>query len=90
MDVHGYEILSNVRKYLPNRESHDGQGAMDVYLVRVDGKESPVTYLLNLTPEEEEVYEWVRQHTYRYEQEYLPEDYVTKCLSSITDGKEQE
>lgn len=91
MDAHGYEILSNVRKHFPKIESiMMDKAAMDVHPVRVDGKESPVTHLLNLTPEEEEVYEWVRQHTYRYEQEYLPEDYVTKCLSSITDEKEQE
>ena len=86
IDAQGYEILSNIRTFFPNiRSVLMNDEALRMNPTKVEGTQSDVTKLLNLTDEEMKVYEYVKQNVLRYEQEQLPETYVLQILKEIDD-----
>lgn len=78
MDVHGFLILSQVRGYFPQTRSlMMDQQTLDAFSSMVVPNEvihSPKP--MHLTPEESQMYQYLKDHAYRLEQEKINHAYV--------------
>ena len=84
LDAQGYEILSNARKYFPQIQSvMMDRETMEIHPVRVKGVASRIETNLQLTVEENEIYQLVKQENWRFEQELLPPDYITAKILGL-------
>ena len=84
IDAQGYEILSNFRLHFPSTQSiMMDKEAMENHPVRVEGVASQVETTLQLTPEENEVYQLVKRENWRFEQELLPYDFIRQKLMHV-------
>ncbi|WP_444403521.1 Wadjet anti-phage system protein JetD domain-containing protein [Prevotella sp.] len=86
LDAQGFEILSQFRSYftqvkslLMNKETFDKYFENDL------GTPSKINVKLNLTTEEEELYQYIKENNYRLEQEKIPQSYVVEQLKCLLD-----
>lgn len=83
LDAQGFEILSQFRSYFPHVKSLlMDRMTFDKYFENDHGTPSRVDMQLNLTPEEEELYQYLKSNNYRLEQEKIPQDYVVEHISN--------
>ncbi|MEX0773497.1 MAG: Wadjet anti-phage system protein JetD domain-containing protein [Balneolales bacterium] len=84
LDAHGFQILSQVRKYFP----HTVSMLMDVdtferFNENSIGKPSKVKVLPNLSEAEHELYKRIQKDNLRLEQEKIPNDYVVEYIEKL-------
>lgn len=86
LDAQGFEILSQFRSYftqvkslLMNKETFDKYFENDL------GTPCKINVKLNLTTEEEELYQYIKENNYRLEQEKIPQSYVVEQLKCLLD-----
>ena len=88
LDVHGFYILSELRKHMPHTQS---------ILMDIQTLEYYITYavpdihsltpesLPNLHPEEQQVYQYIRHNAIRLEQERIPQSRVLEVSKHLLD-----
>jgi hypothetical protein len=77
IDVHGFEMLSRIRKHFDHTKSVlMDKTTFDKYFENDSGKPTTDTTTLNLTDDEIELYNLIKTHNWRLEQEKIPFDYV--------------
>jgi len=83
IDVQGFEILSQFRTYFPQTKSvlMDKQ-AFDKFFENDNGTATNISTKLNLTDEEQELYEILKSNNWRLEQEKIPLEYVNKYFDN--------
>lgn len=83
IDVQGFEILSQFRTYFPQTKSvlMDKQ-AFDKFFENDNGTPTNISTRLNLTNEEQELYELLKTNNWRLEQEKIPLEYVNKYFDN--------
>jgi hypothetical protein len=79
IDVQGFEILSQFRTYFPQTSSilMDNQ-TFDKFFEEDNGTPTKISTKLNLTEEEQTLYDILKTNNWRLEQEKIPLDYVNK------------
>ncbi len=84
IDVHGFEILSQLRGYFIHTQSimMDSQ-TFDTFFEGDKGTLSKVAVELNLGKEEQVIYNRVKKYNYRLEQEKIPLEYVKDFFEKI-------
>lgn len=85
MDVHGFQILSQVRTYFPevaslmmNKETFDSFNRM-----KVENKVPYPPTLTNLTSDEKELYDYLRDNSLRLEQEKITYRYELEQIDKL-------
>lgn len=83
IDVQGFEILSKFRAYFPQTKSvlMDNQ-TFEKYFEDDYGTPTNISTSLNLTDEEQELYEILNLNNWRLEQEKIPLEYVYKYFET--------
>lgn len=83
IDVQGFEILSQFRTYFPQTKSilMDKQ-TFDRFFENDKGTPTNISTKLNLTDEEQQLYDILKTNNWRLEQEKIPFDYVNECFKS--------
>ncbi|MBX3044262.1 MAG: hypothetical protein KIT33_11825 [Candidatus Kapabacteria bacterium] len=83
IDVQGFEILSQFRTYFPQTRSvlMDKQ-SFDKFFENDNGTPTNISTKLNLTDEEQELYEILKTNNWRLEQEKIPLEYVNKYFDN--------
>lgn len=80
IDVHGFEILSQFRSYFPQTQSVlMDRTTFNTYFEGDKGTPSNVSKPLHLTHEEATLYNHIKSHNLRLEQEKIPQ----KCIENI-------
>lgn len=84
IDIQGFEILSQFRSYFPHSKSvlMDEQ-TFDKFFEDDKGTISNISTKLNLTIEEQELYDKLKKNNWRLEQEKIPFDYVNGYIDSF-------
>lgn len=83
MDVQGFEILSQFRTYFPQTKSvlMDKQSFIK-FFEDDDGTPTNILTKLNLTDEEQQLYDILKTNNWRLEQEKIPLEYVNKYFEN--------
>jgi hypothetical protein len=83
IDVQGFEILSQFRTYFPQTKNvlMDKQ-AFDKFFEDDKGTPTNISTKLNLTDEEQQLYDIVKTNNWRLEQEKIPFDYVNEFFKN--------
>lgn len=88
IDAQGFEILSQFRSYFPHTKSvlMDKQ-TFDKFFENDSGTPTNISTKLNLTNEEQELYDTLKKKNWRLEQEKIPFNYVSSYFEKeyITD-----
>ena len=84
LDVHGFQILSELRSHFSQVESFlmDRETFNRFYEDGI-GAETNVEKVLLLTPEEKEMFDFLRGGNYRLEQEKIPFEYASSKIPII-------
>lgn len=83
IDVHGFEILSRIRKYFNHTKSVlMDKTTFEKYFENDAGKPSTDTTTFNLTENEKELYNLLKTNNWRLEQEKIPFDYVNNYFEN--------
>ncbi len=83
IDVQGFEILSQFRTYFPHTRSVlMDKKAFDTFFEDDNGTPTNISVKLNLSDEEQELYEILKTNNWRFEQEKIPLDYVNKYFDN--------
>ena len=86
LDAQGFEILSQFRSYFAHVKSLlMDKATFDNYFEKEYGTPSKISVKLNLTTEEEELYQYIKVNNYRLEQEKIPQRYVIEQLKYLLD-----
>ncbi len=86
LDAQGFEILSQFRSYFGQVKSLlMDKATFDNYFEKECGTPSKIIVKLNLTTEEEELYQYIKVNNYRLEQEKIPQRYVIEQLKCLLD-----
>lgn len=86
LDAQGFEILSQFRSYFGQVKSLlMDKATFDNYFEKECGIPSKINVKLNLTTEEEELYQYIKVNNYRLEQEKIPKRYVIEQLKCLLD-----
>lgn len=86
LDAQGFEILSQFRSYFAHVKSLlMDKATFDNYFEKECGTPSKISVKLNLTTEEEELYQYIKVNNYRLEQEKIPQRYVIEQLKYLLD-----
>lgn len=86
LDTQGFEILSQFRSYFAHVKSLlMDKATFDNYFEKESGTPSKISVKLNLTTEEEELYQYIKVNNYRLEQEKIPQRYVIEQLKCLLD-----
>lgn len=86
LDAQGFEILSQFRSYFGQVKSLlMDKATFDNYFEKEYGIPSKINVKLNLTTEEEELYQYIKVNNYRLEQEKIPQRYVIEQLKCLLD-----
>lgn len=86
LDAQGFEILSQFRGYFAHVKSMlMDKATFDKYFENDSGTPSKVNVELNLTTEEENLYQYIKANNYRLEQEKIPQRYVIEQLKCQLD-----
>ncbi len=81
IDVQGFEILSQFRGYYPHTKSIlMDKKTFDLFFENDLGTISKITTTLNLTPEEQDLYNILKENNARLEQEKIPFGYVNEVF----------
>ena len=81
IDVQGFEILSQFRSYFPNVESIlMDKNTFDNFFENDEGTLTNISTTLNLTEEEQDLYNLLKINNWRLEQEKIPLEYVIKSI----------
>lgn len=84
LDVHGFEILSQVRKYYPETKSiMMDEKTFEKFFENGKGKKTNVQHLNHLLPSEAILHKRLLANNWRLEQEKIPNDYVKNFLANI-------
>src|SRR5690554_1630697 len=83
IDVQGFEISSQFRTYFPQTRSvlMDKQ-TFDLFFEDDRGTPTNISTKLNLTDEEQQLYDILKTNNWRLEQEKIPLEYVNKCFDN--------
>ena len=82
LDTHGFEILSQFRGYFPHVKSIlMDKDTFNCYFENDTGTASKITVALNLTEEERELYELLKENNWRLEQEKIPQECVNRHIT---------
>jgi hypothetical protein len=83
IDVQGFEILSQFRSYFPQTKSilMDKQ-TFDKFFEDDNGTPTNISTRLNLTDEEQQLYDILKTNNWRLEQEKIPFNYVNKYFDN--------
>ena len=86
LDAQGFEILSQFRSYFGQVKSLlMDKATFNNYFEKECGTPSKINFKLNLTTEEEELYQYIKVNNYRLEQEKIPQRYVIEQLKCLLD-----
>jgi hypothetical protein len=81
IDVQGFEILSQFRSYFPNVESIlMDKNTFDNFFENDEGTLTNISTTLNLTEEEQDLYNLLKINNWRLEQEKIPLEYVIRFI----------
>jgi len=81
IDAHGFQMLSQIRKYYPHTHSFlMDRATFDTFYEGGKGTPSTQTHLDRLTPDEHALYDLLQRENLRLEQEHIPHGYVVGCL----------
>ena len=81
LDAHGFQILSEIRAHFNHVESFlMDKATFDKFYEGDKGKETNVEKYLYLTPEETEMFEYLKDNNLRLEQEKIPFEYASKRI----------
>jgi hypothetical protein len=81
LDAQGFEILSQFRGYFPHTKSIlMDKSTFDKFSANHTGTRSTITIRLNLTDEEQELYELLKANNWRLEQEKIPVEYANQLI----------
>lgn len=81
IDVQGFEILSQFRSYFPQTKSIlMDKKSFDKFFEDDNGTPTNISTRLNLTEEEQQLYDILKTNNWRLEQEKIPFNYVNKCF----------
>lgn len=81
LDAHGFQILSEIRTHFPNVKSFlMDRETFDKFFEGDEGKETNVEKELCLTPEENEMFQYLKASNQRLEQEKIPYEYALKRI----------
>ncbi|WP_308268243.1 Wadjet anti-phage system protein JetD domain-containing protein [Prevotella sp.] len=84
LDAQGFEILSQFRSYFAQVKSLlMDKTTFDKYFENDLGTPSKVNVELNLTTEEKNLYQYIKDNNYRLEQEKIPQSYVIEHLKCL-------
>ncbi|MEL6625139.1 MAG: Wadjet anti-phage system protein JetD domain-containing protein [Bacteroidota bacterium] len=84
LDVQGFEILSQVRRYFPHTKSiFMDQKTFDQFFENDPGTPSKISELSNLSPEESQLYVRLKQNNWRLEQEKIPHKYIKAYFQEL-------
>jgi hypothetical protein len=83
IDVQGFEILSQFRSYFPQTKSvlMDKQ-TFEIFFENDKGTQTNISTILNLTKEEQELYDILKINNWRLEQEKITFEYVNEIFQS--------
>ncbi len=82
IDVHGFEILSRIRKYFAHTQSVlMDKVTFEKFFENEQGKPTTDTTMLNLTDKERELYKLLKTNNWRLEQEKISFDYVNQYFN---------
>jgi hypothetical protein len=82
IDVQGFEILSQFRKYFPDTESVlMDKATFDKYFENDFGTPTNITTHLNLNDNEKQLYDILKSNNWRLEQEKIPLKYVNNYFN---------
>jgi hypothetical protein len=85
IDVQGFEILSQFRGYFPHVQSIlMDKATFDRYFENDKGTPGKVSKALNLTDEEQRLYELLKENNWRLEQEKIPAKYTSEYFCALT------
>ncbi|MBF0693428.1 MAG: hypothetical protein IR153_00050 [Flavobacterium sp.] len=83
IDVQGFEILSQFRTYFPQTKSVlMDKKAFDKFFENDNGTPTNISTKLNLTDEEQLLYDILKTNNWRLEQEKIPLEYVNKYFDN--------
>ncbi|WP_452602417.1 Wadjet anti-phage system protein JetD domain-containing protein [Pontimicrobium sp. MEBiC06410] len=86
LDVQGFEILSQMRKYFKQTRSFlMDEATFNKFFENDNGTLSNVNSQLNLTKAEMNLYEKIKKNNWRLEQEKIPLEYVKVQLNKVFD-----
>jgi len=81
LDAQGFEILSQFRGYFPHTKSiFMDKETFDKFFENDKGTPNKISIDLNLTEEEKQLYESLKENNWRLEQEKIPFEYVKNKL----------
>lgn len=84
LDAQGFEILSQFRGYFSQTQSIlMDKNTFNAYFEGDYGTPSNVSIELNLTEEENTLYEYIKRNTLRLEQEKIPQSLVIKAIKDL-------
>lgn len=85
LDAQGFQILSEIRTHFPQVESFlMDRETFDRFYDEGIGTETNVEKVMCLTPEEKELFDFLRSGNYRLEQEKIPQEYVLDRIPRCT------
>ena len=77
IDVHGFQMLSQIRKYYPHTRSFlMDKTTFDAFYEGGKGTPTTQTHIDRLTPEEHDLYDLLQRQNLRLEQEHILHDFV--------------
>lgn len=83
IDVQGFEILSQFRGYFPQTKSiFMNKITFENFFENDSGTPTNISVQLNLTDEEQQLYDILKTNNWRLEQEKIPFDYVNKYFEN--------
>ena len=83
IDVQGFEILSQFRNYFPQTKSVlMDKETFEKFFENDNGTPTNIFTKLNLTDEEQQLYDILRTNNWRLEQEKIPFDYVNEFFKN--------
>ena len=85
LDAQGFQILSEIRTHFPQVESFlMDRETFDRFYDEGIGTETNVEKVMCLTPEEKELFDFLKSGNYRLEQEKIPQEYVLDRIPRCT------
>jgi len=86
IDVHGFQMLSQIRKYYPHTRSFlMDRATFDAFYEGGTGTPTTQTHLDRLTNDEAQLYTKIQAQNLRLEQEHIPHDYVLGRLGEMAE-----
>jgi hypothetical protein len=84
LDVQGFEILSQFRDYISHTKSIlMDEITFEKYFEKDKGTPTKITTTLNLTEDEQQLYDLLKSNNWRLEQEKIPQEYVNEFIKTI-------